>query len=603
MSSTAAIDRKKMANSPVKGYIFITHEILGAITHAEVLRAFPERDLSTDLIWCSIILEAINLGETEEVYWPAVLNEQKRCFEENVGPALKAYPDYEVVYFGLAPIPLAAHLGYLVQSFRKVRVYMRDQDSKSWHHNMALQETQADPVTKGIPSESYPAAGEVTLRIGTSFIIGDDEVQEQVETPLRSISIHAPHPGRNLFKSHEELMPYLSAFRAALDGVVSHLKEVEDIHVFAAIPIGLAFLLGQAINPNTHPTIHFYEYHRGGESFYRKAFSANLKEESHGLKLLPEHKAQCNRERERFREHLKQEGRTFSNRIEESRNEHWFSALDDVIQQAQAGFLINGWQFLPRFSWSADVLMFLDEEAMRKLSHEDPFPAGYFFSNEALYELLLKVGSSEDRLSLARMYCFQQTVHQHQRQFSSTRLAVLNRFPRVQEAGEYQADVYSLIHEFHFRGAVIENAQDHYVHLITLHIRTMWALNNGTPKASGMMVSQLNRFLIWYYLLCVIRRLPSSNLVDVLARLSVQPAIEIQLARKAYQSSLYPWVDLDKVANADVGIGVMHQGKLFLFEQGSNLMPLGKMLDGFRLADDEIICSVIDDLIARLGPD
>lgn len=71
--------------------------------------------------------------------------------------------------------------------------------------------------------------------------------------------------------SEESVAEVASAFREALDRVEQHRPNANEVHLFAAVPVGLAFLLGCQVTATRHARIVTYQYHRSSQPRLREA--------------------------------------------------------------------------------------------------------------------------------------------------------------------------------------------------------------------------------------------------------------------------------------------------------------------------------------------
>src|SRR6266540_3995287 len=67
------------------------------------------------------------LGELYDLPFENIALAQQRKFAEILKPVLDNYPSAHIAYFGLTPIPVGFHLGYLVGNTHSYTIYQ-------WHH-------------------------------------------------------------------------------------------------------------------------------------------------------------------------------------------------------------------------------------------------------------------------------------------------------------------------------------------------------------------------------------------------------------------------------------------------------------------------------------
>src|SRR5258705_2322500 len=69
-----------------------------------------------------------------------------------------------------------------------------------------------------------------------------------------------------------------TAFRDALTAIRDHLPGTRRIHLFAAVPLGLAFQLGHRIQRNIDSPVITYQFNPSGPPYYHRAI--NIQEDA-----------------------------------------------------------------------------------------------------------------------------------------------------------------------------------------------------------------------------------------------------------------------------------------------------------------------------------
>lgn len=117
-------------NNP-KGLIVLLHNGFTKISVDEVLSALPQEwhNLHREVkeINYSELLELQKLYDTGYEQYAL---EHRRYFVNEILPVLQAHPNYKVVYFGMAPIPLCMDFGHLFHNYRDIDIYQRHHVSK-----------------------------------------------------------------------------------------------------------------------------------------------------------------------------------------------------------------------------------------------------------------------------------------------------------------------------------------------------------------------------------------------------------------------------------------------------------------------------------------
>ncbi|MGN8067807.1 SAVED domain-containing protein [Mucilaginibacter sp. 22184] len=126
-----------MSNTP-KGLIIIKHNFFQPITNEECIAALPEDWKSLDRQFISVapaVLRLENLYDTDQVQ---IAMNQRKLFFDSIEPKLRSNAGHKVLYFGLAPIPLAIDLGYQFHNFRDIEVFQLHHVEKIWYQTNNL---------------------------------------------------------------------------------------------------------------------------------------------------------------------------------------------------------------------------------------------------------------------------------------------------------------------------------------------------------------------------------------------------------------------------------------------------------------------------------
>ncbi|MEM9024334.1 MAG: SAVED domain-containing protein, partial [Bacteroidota bacterium] len=227
-----------LTNTP-SGLLILVHDPLEPVADDAIYSALASmyEDVPTHIHRIEPNYSSLSCSSLSPDQWASEIAAQDRFFDEVTRQHLEKHADCEVIYFGTAPIPLAMHLGYRLTAMRKVRIFLQDNRTGNWHPTNS---TAGAPQTNGIPAETFQGAGDVVLRFGTETRINPEDTHAVVAQPVKEIEIQPEVLGRDIFGSHEQLQAYSQAFRSALDAVSSHLPRAHAVHLFAAIPVGLA---------------------------------------------------------------------------------------------------------------------------------------------------------------------------------------------------------------------------------------------------------------------------------------------------------------------------------------------------------------------------
>lgn len=578
------------------GIIIIKHEILDRISDTEVIAALlpAYKDLPRHTI--SVTPEQIELGEVKLHYWSSLLAQQDKIFDEKVKPLLQKHLDYQILYFGLAPIPLAIHLGYRVGSMEKAIAFLRHHEGdKSWQWRNI---NSGQPQISGIPQEVHKSDGDIVIRVGTRFLIQKKETDEIILDPDREIEIYPPELGQDIFGSSDQLAEYAAAFGEALDRTKDRLPETQGIHLFAAVPVGLAFLMGQEINPNAHHKVHVYEYVSGESTSYQHAFIVNEERDAQLVEITDKEKQKFEKQRQIFKlEEIDKIQKALFPELTESDEDHWFKALPFSSTISSNPLDQIYWNHLIRLDQAGlkNTFLELDSAAEEGKNYRN----AYYFDDVLLKQLNRLLPKAEDVDTAFRLYCFKDSIHSASHGIRGRNVHTINQYPRAVEEANYQADVYALIHEFAYQRYSIEDASIFFSRLIDILLQTMWAFDQQRIKSNAMEVQRVNRYLVWYYQF--IRIQSCTTLESILEMLATKPIIELRLQSLRSTEGKKMVFQLNRIKENELGICILNQGKLNSFPNELGILSLTDLINGFRNHEPEKVKEVVNALIDKIN--
>lgn len=264
--------------------LIVTHPVLTAIGDAEIDKAVSKSPTGVAFDYVKIAPVSTLLDEEYNLDWAAVHEAQERQFVEKLRPHLEGRE--RMAYFGLAPVPLAIHLGYRVQSTIKTDVYQRHHNRQDW----------AWPADEGAPTRSFmepirlptqgsSAPGAVVVRVSTSARIPAEDTEQIVPQCLAAVDIALASPHLDALETRGALDSVADAFSDVLTRLRNLFPNLTTIHLFAAVPAGLAFRLGTRINPTMNPEVITYQFDMKRSPRYKKAIVLGVPP------VLPEAKA------------------------------------------------------------------------------------------------------------------------------------------------------------------------------------------------------------------------------------------------------------------------------------------------------------------------
>lgn len=261
-------------SSTSKGWVLLSHshDELPEVDEAAILDALPPalRDGPRE----RVRIQTSPLPEDRtRVDWAALQREQATQAAEHLLPARNR--SQGVAYFGRALLPLAMDLGFRVQSWVPSRAYLFHRNQHDWRWPGRPVEAASFDVQvryHGFPSEQIPSSGPVVVRVSVTSRIAVEDTRAVIPDPRAEVDIHLGDAcGVDSLATPEDLERVVDAFQDVLYQVRERLPAAGPIHVFTAVPAGLAFRMGCVINPTVHALVQTYQFVRNAPVRYQEA--------------------------------------------------------------------------------------------------------------------------------------------------------------------------------------------------------------------------------------------------------------------------------------------------------------------------------------------
>lgn len=223
---------------------------------AAVVRAdarFAEFYLSADNAGIEIDLRQMPGEATPSAdYWRRCQEKIDEVIDHKLVESVRGGHVKHVSVFAFARLPLLTYLGSKLDDTYEVEVYQRQRSNESWGW------TGSEAATFTV-SRSDPVGPEAVLVLNVSGTIDEADLPENLRgLPVFRIAIDGT-PGVDVIASRASLR----AFEAAVRGLFASLEEggktIRQLHVFAALPISAAVVLGRAHDRHVHPSLALYD--------------------------------------------------------------------------------------------------------------------------------------------------------------------------------------------------------------------------------------------------------------------------------------------------------------------------------------------------------
>lgn len=579
----------------MKKILAIVHDIHAEITDETIYETLNEHYGECHFETVRFDDMSIEHGDQSELTWLTWKNEQSAYYSEVIKPKIDEDSNRQIVYFGLAPIPLCIHLGFLIGAQRGVDVFQKlheEEENWKWLNN---DEEEIKLSIGKLPETVSRSKEDTVIRIGTFAKIDPNSTQKNVENTAFEVDINAENSDVDYFRSLQQINAGANDFFSVLNKLNETFPEMGSTHLFAAVPCGFAFLMGKKIQPNVHKNVVTYHYHARQEPKYSEAFV--IQEKSEQEIIIPENELQNIAEiKKELEAHYRQSIEWFVSENTENEHDNWFlSILPKKVDTPMTHFPWNslskvGDTMLADARFSSTPL----DEDETKFFVDDK----WYFPNWLIYRLT-QTFELEDLKTAMRLFWFHEGIHYTDHQINSDNSESLGRYARVLEEADYQSDVYALFCEF---GIKKENAfrreVDFFAERIEILIRTLQAFDGKDP-AARMQTRRVNRYLIWYFQLARIKHSKCKSIDDIIDILSIKPHIDLKLPIKLHERNKI-FYQLSGFNLDEIGIAFFHNNKVQSFGPNGSQFNLIKLVEGLRTKNSESVMEVMRQALPTL---
>lgn len=194
--------------------IIVRHPVHAPIGTEELTAALGPLDRLAKIIDIPAI--QIPYG-TESIDWCAAVDAQIDQIATKYEPELQSTDSPKIIYAGRAPIPLVMHLGLRLGPWHSVEALQPHHVTRSWAWD-PKPHPELRVLMEGLPERRQETAGDVVIRVSTSFVV--DPVQTRTAVPgeraIAEIDIRSTTIDRDALHHPESIAQVADAFRDAL---------------------------------------------------------------------------------------------------------------------------------------------------------------------------------------------------------------------------------------------------------------------------------------------------------------------------------------------------------------------------------------------------
>ncbi len=523
------------------------------------------------------------MDDLGDVDWSSVQRQIVAVFRDHVEPEAGA----RIAYFGATPIPLAMQLGYTVGPWGRVDVYQRHHESGSWAWDAPEGDAPRVLVDGLIEGVRWTEPCDVVIRISTWPDIDPANTLAVVPAPLMQVDVRLENPGRDALTRPDHIDIVADAFERVVLWVSDRLTHA-TIHVFAAVPVGLAFAMGMRVSATMHRSVRVYQKAARAAPQYHAAFTLQGGGSAPRRVLSPDDLERAAEERRLWNEELRGLGARAAKRDREESS--WRGDGERVVLERWP------WTVLPGIAAMRRVLTEVDLESA---SASDGFElhrasGKWRVDDRLLLDVARRFADEGERRTAARLFFLHEALHHEVHRLTASTGSQVGRLPRVLEELDYHADVWALLQELDAPDdkAPPVRTLDRLKQLVRIATETFWAFNAGDAPLTELEVRRVNRYLIWYWQRLQLDR--CTTLAAALDTLGTKPVLELAGLRTRLQGERPVFVlDPDHADNLELGV---LEGVTLQRRSAGHGYPLRDLVEGFRLRSPALI------LRALLGP-
>ncbi len=568
------------------------------ITEAECLNALSSDEAEQ---YKFIDFEAGNnkLSELYNLSFDNLALYQQRRFIELVKPVLDDHPTALIAYFGLTPIPIAFHFGFLVGNTHPYVIYQYHHRAHQWLKESA--KPNADYIFSllplNLPTEIQKGKGDVSIRVATSFNIDKLATYEVVPNPSNEFDIVLQSPNVDSLYDQTCIETVVTAFQDVLDSYANKLSDRDKIQLFIASSAGLPFALGTRINTNIYPFIQTYQFSRDETPKYKEALLVTKEVDSRVILSEDDRKA-AQRIRTAWQSQLDDNLKPFITQIAGKKSENWLQMIcaTDAEYKKVSRQLKHPWSTVTDIDKTSlkndkiDVETVDVEDGFEYIEKSNTWllDDGFLFG----LEKRLNKSADTDIMQASRLFFFHEALHYSKDGHRLTKEVAngIGQFPKVIEEADYQADVWGLLTEYKY-SSIYENAKlkkglkQFFCNAIETAIETMWSFVDTGAELTIIQVRSMNRFLNWYWQWVLIENIDGEgSFEEILAILLDKPVIELAgapMELRGYRT----FYKLNSKQNTKCQLAAFAKNKVYRFTP--NLMD--DILYGFKMLNGEKI--------------
>ncbi|MCQ3807650.1 MAG: SAVED domain-containing protein [Acidimicrobiaceae bacterium] len=200
-------------------------------------------------------------GEEDPIdsgYYAAACARIDEILAERFAPAVERGEVPHLSVFGLARLPLLVYFGSRLDDAISTEIYQRHRSTESWRWSSEADDLRFCFLSQAVACED-PSA-ETVLVVNVSGTVNKHDVPDELAgLPRFVIEPASGEPHRDAIRTRESRDSFHEAVSQLLGHIEANYKPIAKLHLFAAVPVSAAIILGRSVGWGFHPELLVYD--------------------------------------------------------------------------------------------------------------------------------------------------------------------------------------------------------------------------------------------------------------------------------------------------------------------------------------------------------
>lgn len=211
------------------------------------------------------IIDLTGIEADGEAFLAVAAETIKRRVESICAAGTDIHETRHISLFAFAPTPLLIYLGRELGNKVAMDVYQRHRGTEDW-----AWKASGKPVDYRVTRLRVGSEGSrVALILSLSGKVHIEALPKQIDGrfTVYELSLDGAEPAPTYLRLREDLERFKHTYQALLRRVLKDHGEIEELHLFPAVPAPIAVLCGREVLPKVDPTLLVYDYDKRKDGF------------------------------------------------------------------------------------------------------------------------------------------------------------------------------------------------------------------------------------------------------------------------------------------------------------------------------------------------